>query len=157
MARFDELFQKLHEAESLGHRIEGINQDAQGFAEDVSALIKQLAPDLLAMPPAQAAAELQALLSQAQADAATEAALRKQLKEKQHIIRVSQDTIRLMTESLAKLCRQAGCQKHEELESLEERSNQYQSLQKDLTTWRSRSWSWPPGPPWKRPAGRRPR
>ena len=132
MARFDELFQKLHEAESLGHRIEGINQDAQGFTEDVSALIKQLAPDLLAIPPAQAAAELQALLSQAQADAATEAALRKQLKEKQHIIRASQDTIRLMTESLAKLCRQAGCQKHEELESLEERSNQYQSLQKDL-------------------------
>ena len=132
MAKFDELFQKLHEAASLEHRIEGINQDAQRFTEDVSALIKQLAPDLLAIPPAQAAAELQARLSQAQADAATEAALSKQLKEKQHIIRASQDTIRLMTESLAKLCRQAGCQKHEELEALEERSNQYQSLQKDL-------------------------
>jgi uncharacterized protein YhaN len=132
MTKFDELFQKIHDAASLEHRIEGINQDAQRFAEDVSALIKQIAPDLLAIPPAQAAAELQARLSQAQADAATEAALKKQLTEKQHIIRASHDTIRLMTESLAKLCRQAGCQEHEELEALEERSIQYQSLQKDL-------------------------
>ena len=132
MAKFDELFQKLREAASLEHRIEGINRDAQRFSEDVSALLKQSAPDLLAIPPAQAAAELHSRLSRAQADAATEVAMSKQLKEKQHIIRASQDTIRLMTESLARLCRQAGCQKHEELEALEERSNQYQGLQKDL-------------------------
>jgi uncharacterized protein YhaN len=132
MAKFDELFQKLHEAASLDHRIEGINQDARRFTADVSALVKQFVPDLLAIPPAQAAAELQARLSQAQADAATEAALRKQLKEKQHIIRASQDTLRLVTETLAGLCRQAGCQRHEELQALEERSTQHQSLQKDI-------------------------
>jgi uncharacterized protein YhaN len=132
MAKFDELFQKLHEAALLQTRIEGINQDAMRFTEDIAALVKQLAPDLLVILPAQAATELQARLSRAQADAATETALRKQLKEKQHIILASQDTIRLMMESLAKLCRQAGCQKHEGLEALEERSSQYQSLQKDI-------------------------
>jgi uncharacterized protein YhaN len=132
MAKLDELFQKLHEAASLQTRIEGINQDAMRFGKDVTALAKMIAPDLLAIPPAQTAAELQARLSQAQADAATETALRKQLKEKQHLILASRDTIRLMTESLAKLCLHAGCQKHEELEALEKRSNQYQSLQKDL-------------------------
>jgi len=132
ITKFDELFQKLHEAASLEHRIEGINRDAQRFSEDVSALIKQSAPDLLAIPPAQAAAGLHSRLSRAQADAATEVALSKQLKEKQHIIRASQATIGLMTESLAKLCRQAGCQEHEELEALEEWSNQHQNFQKGI-------------------------
>jgi uncharacterized protein YhaN len=132
MAKFDELFQKLHEAASLQRRIEGINQDARRFSDDVTALVQGLAPDLLASPPAQAAAELQARLSQAQTDAATAIALGKQLKGKQGNILASQDTIRLMTESLANLCRQAGCQQPEELEALENRSNQYQALQKDL-------------------------
>ena len=157
ITKLDELFQKLHEAASLQSRIEGINQDARRFAEDVTALIKQLDPALLTIPPAQAADELQARLSQAKVDAATETALRKQIKEKQDIIQASQDTIRLMTESLAKLCRQAGCEKHDELEAKEGSPTSTRIFRKKLTIWRSRSWSWLPGPPWKRSAGRRPR
>ena len=127
VAKLDELFQKLHEAASLQARIEGIDQDARRFTEEVTALAKQLAPALLTIPPAQAAAELQARLSQAKVDAATETALRKQVKEKQGIIQASQDTIRLMTESLARLCRQAGCEKPDELEAREGLSSQYQN------------------------------
>jgi uncharacterized protein YhaN len=132
IARLDELFQKLHEATSLQTRIEGINQDTRRFAEDVTALVKQLDSALLAIPSAQAAAELQARLSQAKVDAATETALRKNIKEKQGIFQTSQDTIRLMTESLARLCQQAGCEKHDELEAREGLSNQYQNLQKEI-------------------------
>ncbi|MFZ0928311.1 MAG: AAA family ATPase [Syntrophobacteraceae bacterium] len=132
IAKLDELFQKLHEAASLQTRIEGINQDARRFTEDVTALVKQLDSALLIIPPAQAAAELQARLSQAKVDAATETALRKQIKEKQGIIQASQDTIHLRTESLAKLCQQAGCEKHDELEAREGLSNQYQNLQKEI-------------------------
>jgi uncharacterized protein YhaN len=132
IAKLDELFQKLHEAASLQYRIESINQDARRFTEDVTALVKHLAPALLIIPPAQAAAELQARLSQAKVDAATGTALRKQIKEKQGIIQASQDTIRLRTESLAELCQQAGCEKHDELEAREGLSNQYQNLQKEI-------------------------
>jgi uncharacterized protein YhaN len=132
IAKLDELFQKLHEAASLQTRIEGINQDARRFTEDVTGLVKHLDSALLAIPSAQAAAELQARLSQAKVDAATETALRKQIKQKQGIILASQDTIRLMTESLARLCQQAGCEKHDELEVREGLSNQYQNLQKEI-------------------------
>lgn len=132
IAKLDELFQKLHEAASLQGRIEGINQDARRFTEDVTALVEHLAPALLIIPPAQAAAELQARLSQAKVDAATETALRKQIKEKQGIIQASQDTSHLMTENLARLCQQAGCEKHDELEAREGLSNQYQLLQKEI-------------------------
>jgi uncharacterized protein YhaN len=132
VAKLDELFQKLNEAASLQARIEGINQDARRFTEEVTALAKQLDPALLTIPPAQAADELQARLSQAKVDAATGTALRKQVKEKQGIIQASQDTILLMTENLAKLCRQAGCEKHDELEAREGLSNQYQLLQKEI-------------------------
>lgn len=132
IGKLDELFQKLHEAASIQTRIEGINQDARRFTEDVTALVKHLAPTLLTIPPAQAAAELQTRLSQAKVDAATETALRKQIKEKQGIIQASRDTSRLMTESLARLCRQAGCEKPDELEAREGLSNQYQNLQKEI-------------------------
>jgi uncharacterized protein YhaN len=132
VAKLDELFQKLQEAASLQSRIEGINQDARRFNDAVTDLVKQVTPDLLTIPPAQAAAELQARLSQARADAATEIALRNQIKEKQHIIQTSQTTIRLMTESLVGLCRQAGCEKPDELEDKEGLSNQYQNLQKEI-------------------------
>lgn len=132
IAKLDELFQKLHEAAALQYRIEGINQDARLFTGEVTALVKHLAPALLTIPPAQAAAELQARLSQAKVDAAIETALGKQIKEKQGIIQASQDTIRLRTESLARLCRQAGCEKPDELEAREGLSNQYQNLQKEI-------------------------
>jgi uncharacterized protein YhaN len=58
--------------------------------------------------------------------------LRKQIKEKQGIVQASQDTIHLRTESLAELCQQAGCEKHDELEAREGLSNQYQNLQKEI-------------------------
>jgi uncharacterized protein YhaN len=132
MAKHDEVFQKIHEATSLQARITGINQDAKRFTDEVSALAKQLGPDLLTIPPDQAAAELQSRLSQARADAATQTALKNQLKEKRHTIQVSQDTIRLMTESLDTLCLQAGCATHDELEARDALSNQYQDLQKEI-------------------------
>lgn len=131
IARLDELLQKLHEAGSLQSRIAGINRDASQFSKDVAGLVEHLDPALLSLPGAQAAAELQARLSQAKADAATGTALRKQIKEKQHNIQTSRDTIHLMTETLARLCRQAGCEKHDELEAREALSNQYQALGKE--------------------------
>ncbi len=157
MAKVDELFQKIQEAASLQIRIQGINQDALRFTEDATALVKQLAPDQLDIPPDHAAAGLQARLSQAQADGATETALRKQLKEKQHIIRASQDTVRLMTESLAKLCRQADCRSMRNSKPWKSAPNSTRTSKKTLTTWRSRSWNWLPGPPLKGSAGKRPR
>jgi uncharacterized protein YhaN len=132
IAKLEEIFQKLKEVASLQARIEGINQDARRFTEEVTALAKQLDPALLTIPPAQAADELQARLSQAKADAATGTALRRQVKEKQGIIQASQDSILLITQSLARLCQQAGCEKAAELEAREDLSNQYQLLQKEI-------------------------
>ncbi len=132
VGKLDELFQKLHDATLLEARIVGINQDTNQFTEEVTALVKQLDPLLLTIPPDQATVELGARLGQAKADAATEKSLRKQLKEKQHIIKVSQDTIRLMTNNLTELCQQAGCEKHEELPAKEEFSKQYQGLQGEI-------------------------
>jgi len=132
MAKLDELFKKLDEARSLKTRIEGITRDAAKFGDDVLALVNRLALDLAKMPPAQAAAELQARLSRAQSDEATAAALRKQIKEKGKIIQEAQETIRLMEHSLTDLCRQAGCAHFDELEAMELRSKEYQELQKAM-------------------------
>jgi uncharacterized protein YhaN len=132
MAKIDELFKKLDEAASLKSRIDGITMDSQQFGYDILTLTTQLAPDLSKMPAAQAAAELQARLTQAQTDEATVVALRKQIKEKGKVIQEAQKTIRLMETSLAGLCRQASCGNFEELEAIELRSKEYQDLQKAI-------------------------
>ncbi|MBI3325330.1 MAG: hypothetical protein HYZ81_01310, partial [Nitrospinae bacterium] len=132
LTKLDELLKKLDEADELAKRIEGIDRDARVFEEDVKDLVARIAPDLLDLPAEQAAAQLNARLNKAQADAARKDELNRQSQEKEAVLQGAQFTIKLMREQLDAMCRQAGCSLPEELPALETHSAQAQELHKDI-------------------------
>jgi uncharacterized protein YhaN len=130
----DELLKKLDETEGFTQRLEGIDRDARDFAADVKLLVARTAPDLVDTPAEHAAVQLQARLARAQADAAREVELDRQIKAQEAALQAAQSTIERMAARLQALCRQARCTHPDELPAAESRSAQLQLLQKDITT-----------------------
>ena len=73
-----EMFARLREAETIRQRIEGIDQDADGFTRRVQALARQVDPELLALSVEQAAEQLTARLQKATIDREKQTSLQKQ-------------------------------------------------------------------------------
>lgn len=127
----EELFRSVDQAANSRGRIAGIRRDAEQFQVDVQDLVGHVAPELAELPPEQAAAELHALLTQAQKDAAKLENLESQIKEKKEFLEATRETIRIAQKRLEVLCLQACCRDYREIESIEKRSQEFQVLQEE--------------------------
>jgi uncharacterized protein YhaN len=128
----NELLMKQDEADRIAQRIEGIDHDAHVFAQAVTQLVAQVAPDLVAAPAEQAAIQLQARLARAQSDEARKAVLNRQTASQEATLQTAKSTIERMSARLHALCRQAGCTDPDELAAAEARSSQLLQLQTEL-------------------------
>jgi len=134
LVKLEELFKKLDDASKLEYRLQRIEKEAREFTTDTRALVQRLAPHLADMPADQAAAQLQADLGKAKEQAATQSEQKKQIQKRQATIRDAESITRTMTKRLEELCQQAGCSNPEDLEAVEKRSSQFQSLQNHIDT-----------------------
>jgi len=130
--KIQDLFTKIDDAEKLQKRILGIQRDAEHFQKDVKALVEQMAPDLLPMPPHQAAVELNSRLKKAREDAAKLNELKKREKEKRGLLQKAQDTIREMEQKISEMCKRAGCTLYEDLEEKEGLSDRKRTLAQSI-------------------------
>jgi chromosome segregation ATPase len=133
LSRIQDLFQKVDNAAGFQARIGAIQQDSRLFSDDRKRFFRAVAPDLLELPENQAMMELRRRQAKAGQDAATLA----QLREQQQDLNMTQDkadaTIAQKETFLSQLCRQAGCARVEDLEALEQRSDEASGLRAELT------------------------
>jgi len=133
IARIQDLFQKVDRAAGFQDRIQAIQEDSRLFSDDRERFFRAVVPDLLGLPENQAMMELRRRQAKAGQDAATLA----QLREQQQDLSTAQDkadaTIAQKETFLSQLCRQAGCERIEELDALEQRSDEASGLRADLT------------------------
>ncbi len=129
----EEIRVKRHEIEDKDGRIAGIDRDAAEFAAAVTGLLERIAADLLGLPVVQAAGELHARLVKAQRDATKRESLLQQIEGKRKVVTDAEEVIRLRTEELAELCRQAGCATADDLPDAEEKSKQAKKWQSEIT------------------------
>ncbi|MBI4595193.1 MAG: AAA family ATPase [Candidatus Tectomicrobia bacterium] len=132
LAKVEQFFNKLDEIDRLEQRIQGIERDAVDFAGDVTTLVRIVEPELLGTPAEQAAAHLHTQLSKAMVASARTVELKKQIREKEELLRESEYIISDKKDQLDSLCRQAGCSDFNRLEEIEERSSTYQTLQEEM-------------------------
>ncbi|MFP4668553.1 MAG: AAA family ATPase [Desulfobacterales bacterium] len=125
------LFEKLREAENLRKRIQGIDRDAQSFAEGVSSLADAVAPDLSGRPAEDVALKLHSRLTSSRDARTRYDALEKQLAtEKQNLEKAKKTASEIKTR-LARMCEEAGCKDYHELPEVEQRSRQRRDLEKE--------------------------
>lgn len=134
LSKFDELFKKIDDCDTLKQRIFGINRDAEQFNADVKALIGHLAPEWERLMPDQAAVQLNAELTRARESATRHAQIAREIEQKSRGLRDAEKEIALATDKLNGLCKLAGCESPDELEAREKRSAEYQELKKRIQT-----------------------
>jgi len=127
------LFDKLNEADILQKRIAGIDRDADAFASNILALVEAAAADLAGMPADQAAVELNRRLNQTRTAASKEKTLDKQLKTEKKREKKAVGTLTDIRSQLDSMCREAGCDSHQELAEAERRSEQRRRIESELT------------------------
>ena len=130
--KFDELFEKMDKARDLQGRLEGIQRDAQGFKEQVVALVRRVAPDLEGRPSEHAVEELHARLAAATHDAATLKEIRQHIADLNLALADHEQDIRQAREEVAALCQQARCASPDGLEAAERRWARHQELEQKL-------------------------
>jgi uncharacterized protein YhaN len=128
----DELFKKIHEAENLTQRIEGITREAEHFAQNVKTVCEGAAPELAAWPYARATMELQQRLEITKKAASRREDLQKQLANAQKRCAAAQDQLRSAEVDLKALCREAKCKSPEELPAIESRALRQRDLRRSL-------------------------
>jgi len=122
----------VDEAKELQLRIEGIDEEAKEFEDDVNALMVRLAPDIAGRPVGEAILQLDSRLT-AQREAKSRLdELNKQARQAQDEIREADAVIRAAEEVLGELCRQAGCESADELETVERRFLEQRDLSRQL-------------------------
>jgi len=126
------LFDKLNEAAILQKRIAGIDRDADAFAGNVLALIEAAAADLAGMPAEQAAVELNRRLNQTRTAASKKHTFDRQLKAEKKREKKAADTLTDIQSQLDSMCRDAGCDNHQELAEAERRSERRRRIESEL-------------------------
>jgi len=122
----------VDDAKALRLRIDGIDEEAEGFERDVNALMVRLAPDLAGRPVGEAILQLDAQLT-AQREAKSRLdEVNKQVQKAEGEIREADADIRAADEVLGELCQQAGCESSDELETVEQRFLEHRGLSKQL-------------------------
>ncbi|MBW1950243.1 MAG: AAA family ATPase [Deltaproteobacteria bacterium] len=127
-----DLFEKLKEAENLQERINGIDRDADQFAEELAGLVERVAPDLVGQAPEQQALELNARLKQAREARAALDGLEKQGKAEKKKLEDAWGNVKDVKARLETMCQEAGCSTPEQLGEAERRSEVKRKLVSDL-------------------------
>lgn len=127
-----DLQKKSSEADRLRARIKAIQSDAEGFEKEAAATFAQLTPDRPAPKTEEAIADLHDRLNQANKDAATLAALRKQRGEAAAALEEAKRIVTTEELRLAEMCRQAGCTDPAQLEPIERKSRESQARRAKL-------------------------
>ena len=126
--RMRSLFEKIDQAAKIQQRIDGIKRDCRDFEAEVATILDQVAPDLREEAAFQAVEILHTRLVRAREDRRTLEALNRERTEKEAQHRESETAVKDLTEKLHIMCKQAGCTAPEELEEIEARSREKQSL-----------------------------
>jgi uncharacterized protein YhaN len=116
------------EARELALRIHGIDHEAQDFERDANGLIARLAPDLAAVPVVDAIVALGSRLTDQRQAMTRRNELRKQAQAAEQEARDADAVIQGADRVIAELCRQAGCERAEELEAAERRYLEHKML-----------------------------
>ncbi|MBK1640689.1 chromosome segregation protein SMC [Chromatium okenii] len=119
----------LHEAERLAGRIAGIDHDAQTFRDHASAVLRRLAPDLLALTLEDGVAQLHQRLGQQREERSRLQEVQRQLGAA--LVESEQATAQLHAAEavLTALCREAHCDDAEALVLAEQREQQRRDCQ----------------------------
>ena len=132
LSRFDELFKKSDDKDTIEQRVSGINRDATEFSTDVKSLTEMVAPELSNIPAEQVVVQLDSLLGKAKMDSVRLAELKNRLDEQNNVLRESEETIKIVLKQLELLCTQVGCAQYEELEDIERRSSTKKEIQEKI-------------------------
>ncbi len=112
----------LDEADVLKKRVDGIDRDADVFQKQVLHLVNRLAPDLSGEPPDRAALLLNARLTEARESLSKQQSLEQQLTDAEKERLLAEKRIADATTLIHSLCREAHCERPEDLEAIEKRS-----------------------------------
>jgi uncharacterized protein YhaN len=119
------VFEKQKDAEELQIRIQAIDEDAQSFQEQVSSLIESLSPENKDLPVEEAVMRLNSLLTENQANLTRYEEISEQIDKAKNEIQQSNSTIKIMTERLNALAKEAKCDQYSELGEAERNSEEY--------------------------------
>lgn len=128
----DAIFKLLDEARGLQRRISGIDADARDFEQAVADLSARLAPDLQAVSSSEAVLHLHRRLIEQREAQSRFIELREQAEQAQLEIRQAEAELQAAEETLAELCRQAGCQHPDALSVALEQSDERRRLTDEL-------------------------
>ncbi|MBU0985613.1 MAG: AAA family ATPase [Proteobacteria bacterium] len=134
MEELKNLFDKLKEANILQKRIDGIDLDAEKFAQKVNGLVEVIARDLTGRPGDEAALELHYRLKRSRDAFARQETLTKQLETERECRKQATDDILQVETRLKGMCAEAGCAHIGELSEAEKRSAQRRRIEADLKT-----------------------
>jgi uncharacterized protein YhaN len=118
-------FDQLKEAGDLQKRIDGIDRDNRDFQKEVGHLVGMLAPELEKSEVVHAVSELQAKLNRARQDQAVLKQLLEEIETLENKILQARIALKTHEAQAASLLRAAHCEKEEDLDQAEERSNEY--------------------------------
>ncbi len=124
---------KLDEAEDFRTRIDGIDRDNQNFERDLARLVEQAAPDLQETEIVQAVSDLQARLNGARQDQAVFQQYLEEIGTLEEEILQAQTLLKSNDEQMGALLRLAGCEKEEDLDEAERRSDEHVQLKEKLS------------------------
>ncbi|OQX00655.1 MAG: hypothetical protein BWK80_61430, partial [Desulfobacteraceae bacterium IS3] len=113
---------KLNEAEVLLKRINGIDRDAEDFAEKAGILIRREVPEIERLPLEQSVTELNSRLRRALEAKTQQNSLEKQASHSEKQLRSARSKISEIQARLAAMCEEAGCKDYNDLPEAEERS-----------------------------------
>lgn len=117
-----DLFVKINEAEILLKRINGIDRDAENFAEKVSHLLSREAPELEKLPLEQSVTELNTRLRRASEAKTRQDSLEKQARQEEKHLKNAKSRISEIQARLGAMCEEAGCKGYNDLPAAEDRS-----------------------------------
>lgn len=123
---------QFDEAEVLKKRIAGIDRDAKAFADQVAALAEDLATDLVGEPPDRVAELLNSRLNEARESNTTLQGYKKQLAASQKSKDDAERQISQATALLEAMCREARCERLEDLAQTEEKARNRKAFLREL-------------------------
>ena len=126
------LSKKLDDTEKDKGRIEGMKKDIQEFEKKAAGFISRYAADLTGLSVDQAVREVSSRVSKAKADAASRAKLSNERVSRKKDLDKARETIRLTSERLTALRREAGCETDGELPEAEARSESARSFEQKI-------------------------
>ena len=128
----EEMWNLLEAARKLQQRIQGIDEDAKAYEDEVRKLLADVAPPLLDRPVDQAIGQLHDRLAEASRDKAKRDEWQKQVDEQQKNQEQARSSIQQLETQLTQLCQQAGCAAPEEMPEAEQRCSQRKDGQREL-------------------------